>query len=180
MKTLKKAAAALAVSSVFACAAAAAGFEAGRGVANDLATGANARDVTFVPRGGGNAYGWQSYDLAVGATFLSWAVPNGESSVYGLRLNFGWGEYLDTYGLDAGFFSATARDFGGIATSALGHSVGGTMGGIQIGAVNIAHVAYGLQLGFVNFADDLHGVQLGVLNFNNTGLRCFPVLNVGF
>lgn len=180
MIALKKAAAAMAVSSVFAFSAAAAGFEAGQGVANDLATGANRRDVTFVQRGGGNSYGWQSYDLVVGATFLPWAVPNCESSVYGLRLNFGWGEYVATYGLDAGFFSATSRDFGGISANVFGHSVGGTMGGIQVGAVNVANVAYGLQLGFVNFAEDLHGVQLGALNFNNSGLKCFPIVNVGF
>ena len=35
--------------------ASAAGFEAGKGVANDLATGANERDVTFVERGGNNS-----------------------------------------------------------------------------------------------------------------------------
>ena len=40
-----------------AASAAAAGFAAGQGVANDLATGENERDVTFVQRGGGNDYG---------------------------------------------------------------------------------------------------------------------------
>lgn len=158
----------------------AAGFEAGQGVANDLATGANKRDVTFVERGGNNAYGWRSYDLALGVTVLPWAIPNFESSVYGLRMNFGWGKYVDTYGLDAGLYSASSRDFGGISANFIGNSVGETMGGLQVGAVNIAKVAYGLQIGFVNIASDLHGVQIGGLNFNNSGLKCFPVINVGF
>jgi len=162
-------------------AASAAGFEAGKGVANDLATGSNKRDVTFVERGGNNSYGWRSYDIAVGVTVLPWSIPNEECSVYGLRFNFGWGSYVDTYGLDFGLFSATARDFGGFTANVLGNSVDARMGGVQIGLVNIVRgSAYGLQVGAVNFAEDLHGVQIGVLNFNNTGLKCFPIINVGF
>ena len=161
--------------------ASAAGFEAGKGVANDLATGANKRDVTFVERGGNNSYGWRSYDVAVGVTVLPWSIPNEECSVYGLRLNFGWGSYVDTYGLDSGLFSVTKRNFGGFTATFVGNSVDATMGGVQIGAVNIVRgSAYGLQVGAVNFAEDLHGVQIGVLNFNNTGLRCFPIMNIGF
>ena len=158
-----------------------AGFEAGKGVANDLATGANQRDVTFVERGGNNSYGWQSYDIVLGVTVLPWSIPNEESSVYGLRLNFGWGAYAKTYGLDAGAFSSTTKDFGGIAANLVANSVGGTMGGIQVGGVNVVRgKAYGLQIAFVNFAEDLHGVQIGGLNFNNTGLKCFPIINMGF
>ena len=165
----------------FASAASAAGCEAGKGVANDLATGSNRRDVTFVERGGNNSYGWRSYDIAVGVTVLPWSIPNEECSVYGLRFNFGWGAYVDMYGLDSGFFSVTTRDFGGFTATVLGNSVDGRMGGVQIGLVNIVRgSAYGLQVGAVNFAEDLHGVQIGVLNFNNTGLRCFPIMNIGF
>ena len=144
----------------------AAGFEAGRGVANDLATGANERDVTFIERGGNNAYGWRSYDTAVGVTVLPWSIPNEESSVYGVRLNFGWGAFVDMRGLDSGLFSYTKRDFGGISLTLFGNYVGGTMKGVQVGVVN--------------FARDLHGVQIGVLNFNGTGVACLPILNVGF
>jgi len=178
---MKKAAFALALSVGAVFAADAARFNAGRGVANDRATGAGPNDVTFVTRGNGNAYGWRGWDMAVGATFLPWSFPNEESSVYGFRLNFGWGAYANTYGLDAGAFSFVTKDFGGIAANLVGNSVGGTMGGIQIGAVNIVRGrAYGLQIAFVNFAQDLHGVQIGGLNFNNTGLRCFPIVNMGF
>lgn len=174
-------AAAFCVAAVLASAASAAAFEAGRGVANDLATGSGRHDVTFIERGGNNTYGWRSYDIPLGVTILPWAIPNEECSVYGLRLNFGWGAYRDTFGLDAGVFSTCARDFGGIAVNLFGNAVGNQMCGIQIGGVNIVRgSAYGLQIGAVNFAADLHGVQLGFLNFNNTGLRCFPVLNVGF
>jgi len=177
-------------------AATAAGFEAGRGVANDLATGANERDVTFVERGGNNTYGWRSYDTVLGATFLPWSVPNEESSVYGVRINLGWGAFVNTSGLDLGLFSNTKRDFAGISTSVFGGCAGESMKGIQVGLVNIvggnayglqtAAVnvvnggAYGLQVGAVNFAQDLHGVQIGVLNFNATGVACLPVLNIGF
>ena len=171
----------LALSAMTASVGIAAGFEAGKGVANDLATGPNQRDVTFVERGGNNSYGWQSYDIVLGVTVLPWSIPNEESSVYGLRLNLGWGAYVDTYGLDAGLFSSCSRDFGGIAANFCGNLVGGTMGGIQVGAVNVVHgSAYGLQIAFVNFAEDLHGVQIGALNFNNSGLKCFPIINIGF
>ena len=172
---------ALGMSAGFVSASMSAGFEAGKGVANDLATGSNSRDVTFVERGGNNSYGWRSYDIAVGVTVLPWSIPNEECSVYGLRLNLGWGSYVDTYGLDAGFFSVTTRDFGGIAANFIGNSSDFTMGGVQIGAVNIVRGSvYGLQIGAVNFAEDLHGVQIGVLNFNNSGLKCFPILNIWF
>ena len=60
----------LALSAMTASVGIAAGFEAGKGVANDLATGANQRDVTFVERGGNNSYGWQSYDIVLGVTVL--------------------------------------------------------------------------------------------------------------
>jgi len=161
--------------------ASAARFEAGRGVANDRATGSGPNDITFVARGNGNEYGWRGWDMAIGGTVLPWSIPNDESNVYGLRLNFGWGKYAKTYGLDAGAFSATSKDFGGVAANLVGNSVENDMGGIQLGAVNVVRgSAYGLQVAFVNFAEDLHGVQIGVLNFNDTGLKCFPVVNIGF
>ena len=164
------------------CASAhAARFEAGRGIANDRATGAGPNDVTFVTRGNGNEFGWRGWDLAIGGTILPWTSPNDESSVYGLRLNLGWGAYANTYGIDAGAFSSVTHSFGGIAANFCGNVVGETMGGIQVGAVNIVRgSAYGLQIAFVNFAEDLHGVQIGGLNFNRTGLKCFPIINVGF
>ena len=161
--------------------ASSAGFEAGKGVANDLATGANERDVTFIERGGNNSYGWRSYDTVVGVTVLPWSIPNDESSIYGVSLNFGWGSFVDMYGLDFGLFSCTTRDFGGISLALFGNYVGGTTRCVQVGVVNVVDgSAYGLQAGVVNFAQDLHGVQIGVLNFNGTGVACLPILNVGF
>ena len=159
----------------------AARLESGKGVANDRARGEGPNDVTFVTRGNGNAYGWRGWDMAVGGTILPWSIPNEESSVYGLRLNLGWGSYANTYGLDAGAFSSCTKDFGGIAANFVANVVTGTMGGIQVGGVNVVRgKAYGLQIAFVNFAEDLHGVQIGGLNFNNTGLKCFPIINMGF
>ena len=159
----------------------AAKFEVGKGIANDRARGHNDdRDVTFYERGNGHAYGWRGWDMAIGGTILPWAVPNYESNVYGLRLNFGWGTYANTYGLDAGAFSSTSKEFGGIQANLCGNVVGGTAGGIQIGAVNVGREkVYGLQIAFVNFAEDLHGVQIGVLNFNRSGIT-LPIINAAF
>jgi hypothetical protein len=157
----------------------AAGLQAGKGVANTPATGDS--QVTFVTRGNGNQYGWRGWDMAVGLTILPWTLPNDESNVYGLRLNLGWGKYAKTYGIDLGAFSASRFEFGGIAANLFGNAVAGTMGGLQVGAVNVVKSgAYGVQIGFVNFAEDLNGVQIGALNFNASGVYCLPIINVGF
>ena len=158
--------------------AASAAWQAGKGIANDRATGANDRDVTFVKRGAGEGYGWRQYSLPVGLTVLPWSIPNFESSVYGLRVNLGWGEYDGTYGLDAGVFSSR-KTFGGISANVVGNYAADESMGIETGAVNIAGTMRGLQLGFVNFADCLYGVQIGVLNFNRSGIT-FPIINVGW
>lgn len=158
--------------------AANAAWKAGQGVANDRATGANDRDVTFVKRGAGDGYGWRQYALPIGVTFLPWSVPNFESSVYGLRINLGWGEYDGTYGLDSGVFSLR-KSFGGISANLFGNYATEASAGLETGAVNIAGTMYGLQVGFVNFADSLYGVQIGFLNFNRAGIA-FPMINVGW
>ena len=177
----RKIAAVAGMSLLAASAANAARFEAGRGVANDRTTGAGPNDVTFVTRGNGNEYGWRGWDMAIGGTILPWSIPNEESNIYGFRLNLGWGSYASTYGLDVGAFSSSTKNFGGIAVNLCGNVAAETMGGIQIGAVNVVRgQAYGLQIAFVNFAGDLHGVQIGGLNFNNTGARCLPLINAGF
>ena len=159
-------------------ATASAAWQAGQGIANDRATGANDRDVTFVKRGAGDGYGWRQYALPVGVTVLPWSIPNFESSVYGLRINLGWGEYDGTYGLDSGVFSSR-KAFGGISANLFGNYAEGVSAGLETGAVNIAGTMYGLQVGFVNFADSLYGVQIGFLNFNRAGI-VFPVINVGW
>jgi len=155
-----------------------AAWQAGTGIANDRAAGANDRDVTFVKRGAGNGYGWRQYALPIGLTVLPWSVPNFESSVYGLRVNLGWGEYAGTYGLDAGAFSSRKR-FGGISANFFGNYAAEESNGIETGAVNIAGTMRGLQIAFVNFAECLYGVQIGVLNFNRSGIA-FPIINVGW
>lgn len=159
-------------------AAASAAWQAGQGIANDRATGANDRDVTFVKRGAGEGYGWRQYSLPIGLTILPWSVPNFESSVYGLRVNLGWGEYDGTYGLDAGVFSSR-KTFGGISANFFGNYAADESMGLETGAVNIAGTMRGLQFGFVNFAERLYGVQIGVLNFNQSGIT-LPLINVGW
>ena len=161
-----------------AVASANAAWQAGKGIANDRATGANDRDVTFVARGAGEEYGWRQYALPIGLTVLPWSIPNDESSVYGLRVNLGWGRYHGTYGLDAGIFS-DRKSFGGISANLFGNFAEEDSSGIETGAVNIAGTMRGLQFGFVNVADRLYGVQIGVLNFNQSGIT-LPIINIGW
>lgn len=159
--------------------AGAAGWNAGQGIANDRAAGANKRDVTFVKRGGGNEYGYRQYSTPLGVTVLPWSMPNFESSVYGVRLNFGWGAYHGTYGLDSGVFSRS-KEFAGISWTVFGNYIENNATGIQAGLVNIANERMtGLQVGLVNFAGTLNGVQIGVLNFNAAQVT-LPVINIGW
>ena len=154
-------------------------FRPGEGVANDHATGANERDVVFVQRGGVNPYGYRSYDMAIGLTFLPWAVPNFESSVKGLRLNLGWGHYAGSYGIDVGTFSSSG-DFGGIAANVFGNAVDGDAAGLQVGLVNIVGGrSAGLQIGLVNYTSRLCGVQIGLLNIS-TEQWTLPIINAAF
>lgn len=153
-------------------------WQAGQGIANDHATGRNARDVTFVARDAGNGYGYRQYALPIGVTVLPWSIPNFECSVYGVRFNFGWGRYDATYGIDWGAFSAS-QAFGGIGANLFGNYVTGETAGLQAGFVNIGNTdVYGLQVGAVNFAGRLHGVQIGFLNFNQAGI-VLPLINAG-
>ena len=168
----------MAIAAGLAVAIANAAWQAGKGMANDRATGTNDRDVTFVTRGAGEEYGWRQYALPIGLTVLPWSLPNCESSVYGLRVNLGWGRYHGAYGLDAGVFS-DRKSFGGISANLFGNFAEEDSAGIETGAVNIAGTMRGLQFGFVNVADRLCGVQIGVLNFNQSGIT-LPIINIGW
>ncbi len=151
----------------------------GEGIANDHATGTAKRDVVFVARGGENGYGYRSYTTAIGLTFMPWAMPNSESTVKGLRLNFGWGRYAETYGIDAGLFSNSGA-FGGISGNLLGNAVSEDVAGIQAGLVNVAgRTASGVQIGLVNYAERLQGVQIGLLNMAATQWT-LPVINIAW
>ena len=159
--------------------AAVAQWQPGQGMANDRARGGNARDVVFVERGGGNPYGYRSYDTAIGLTVLPWSFPNEESSVRGLRLNFGWGYYAGTYGLDLGAFSSTG-EFRGLGANWIGHYAARDAKGLQVGLVNVTgHRAVGLQIGLVNYVERLEGVQIGLLNFA-TSQWTLPFINIGW
>ena len=75
----------------------------GEGVAND-----HAGNVSFVQRGGGNAYGFggsSQFFTPIGLTLLAWDIPSSISVVEGLRLNLGVGRFEKTYGVDVGAFS---------------------------------------------------------------------------
>lgn len=164
----------------FACASVAdAQFLAGRGIANDYATGKNPSDVQFVARGNGNPYGYRSYDMAIGGTILPWAIPNCESSVTGVRINLGWGFYERTTGFDTGTFSYSG-DASGLQINLLGNAATRDAIGIQIGLVNVVKKNdYGLQIGLINYADHLSGMQIGLLNFAKSQWT-LPILNIAF
>ena len=171
-----------AVAAGLATAVQAARFEAGKGVANDRATGAGPNDVTFVARGGENAYGYgvgRQYVTPLGLTILPWSIPNELSVVYGLRANFGFGRYERTYGIDAGAWS-TSGDFGGVAANLVGNYVERNAAGVQVGVVNfVSGEMAGVQIGVVNSARCLRGLQVGLANFNESGIF-FPIINFGF
>lgn len=165
----------------FASAAFADRFEAGKGLANDHATGAGPNDVTFVARGGGNAYGYgvgSQYTTPLGLTILPWSLPNELSVVYGLRANFGFGRFERMYGVDAGAWS-TSGEFGGVAANLVGNYVERDAVGVQVGVVNLVDgEAAGVQIGVVNSARRLRGLQIGLANFNDAGIF-FPLINFG-
>lgn len=153
-------------------------FAPGKGVANDHATGKKATDVVFVQRGGGNGYGYVSYDTAFGVTVFPWSLPNFESTVKGLRLNFGWGEHAGVYGLDTGLFAAS-KSFAGISATFLGTYTQEARG-LEVGLVNVTRgYTAGLQIGLVNSTDSLCGVQIGLLNFSWSQWS-MPIINVAF
>jgi len=150
----------------------------GSGVANDHAVGTRPTDVEFVQRGGGNGYGYVSYNTAIGATFLPWSLPNFESTVKGVRFNLGWGSHVGMYGLDTGLFG-TSESFRGVSATVLGAFTRDAKG-VEIGLVNVTdgHTA-GLQIGLVNATESLCGVQIGLLNFAWSQWS-IPIINAAF
>lgn len=124
----------------------------------------SARDLEFVARDAQNGYGYRQYIVPIGVTVLPWTFPNFESSVYGFRVNLGWGRYAKTYGIDGGVCS-------------FGKETAGLAGNL---ICNVAEDdVYGVQIGGVNYAGHLHGLQIGFLNFNRAGIA-FPLINIGF
>jgi len=152
-------------------------FRAGEGVAND-----HSGNVSFVTRGGANAYGYgvgRQYETPLGLTLLAWDMPNSLSIVKGLRLNIGCGRFECTYGVDAGLFSKSG-EFCGVAANLIGNFSERYADGLQCGLVNVAgSSAKGLQLGLFNRAQRLYGVQIGLINVNSSGI-VFPFVNVGW
>ena len=165
---------ALALAAFPACAA----FTPGEGVANDHALGDKPTDVVFVQRGGGNPYGYRSYDVPIGLTVFNWAAPNFESTVKGLRFNFGWGRHAGMYGLDTGAFGVSG-DFAGVSATLFGNYTGNAAG-LQVGLVNVVDGdASGVQIGLVNYTERLVGVQIGLLNFARSQWS-LPIVNIAW
>lgn len=150
----------------------------GEGVANDHAVGSKPTDVVFIQRGGGNAYGYKSYDTIFGVTVLPWSLPNFESSVKGVRLNFGWGSHAGMYGLDTGLVGVS-DSFAGLSATFLG-AFTHEAAGVQVGLVNVTDGrTSGLQIGLVNATESLAGVQIGLLNFAWSQWS-IPIINIAW
>jgi len=153
----------------------------GEGVANEPADGTHATNVAFVQRGGGNEYGFgigRQYVTPLGLTVLSWSLPNEMCLVRGVRANLGVGRYVETYGLDVGFWS-TSGAFRGLAGNVIGNFVDRDGTGLQVGLVNLVEGEFtGVQIGILNSTQHLRGMQVGLMNFNPRGIF-FPILNFG-
>ena len=105
------------------------------------------------------------------------AIPNEESYVNGLRLNFGWGSYKETNGLDLGLFSAGDKH-AVLGINVFGHYSTEYACGWEIGLVNVSNgTMAGLQTGLVNYADTLYGVQIGLINIARTQWS-IPIINI--
>lgn len=152
-------------------------FKAGEGIANN-----HWGNVSYVPRGGGNPYGYgagSSYVTPLGLTLIAWDIPNSMSVVKGVRLNLGCGRFERTYGVDLGLFSKSG-DFSGVAANVIGNFSERDATGLQLGVVNMVEgEVRGVQIGLVNKAGHLYGLQIGLVNFNPSGIT-FPILNFGF
>ena len=154
-------------------------IRAGEGIANTTADNRTVQNVEFIQRGGGAEYGYRGYEMPLGLTFLPWAAPNFESTVKGIRFNFGWGRHAGVYGLDLGVFGRSG-DFAGISADVFGNYTERDAAGIQMGLANVVEgTARGLQIGFVNYADRLEGVQIGILNFAATQWT-LPLINIAW
>lgn len=152
-------------------------FKTGEGVANN-----HSGNVSYVPRGGGNPYGYgagSSYVTPFGLTLIAWDFPNSMSVVKGVRANLGCGRFERTYGADLGLFSKSG-DFSGVAANIVGNFSERDATGLQLGIVNMVEGdVRGVQIGLVNKSGHLYGVQIGLINFNPSGIS-FPILNFGF
>ena len=153
-------------------------LQPGRGVANEgTIPGKADTRINFTARDAENGYGYSGYTVPIGLTILPWALPNQESYAKGLRLNFGWGSYKETTGLDLGLFSA-GEEHTILGINAFGHYSKNNACGCEIGLVNVAGgIMSGLQLGLVNYAGTLYGVQIGLVNVARTQW-CIPILNI--
>ncbi len=149
-------------------------LQLGGGVANEgVAPGKPDTRIDYSPRSDENGYGYRGYTVPVGFTFLPWAVPNQESYANGLRLNFGWGGYKETKGLDLGLFSA-GEEHCILGINVFGHYSENNAHGCEIGLVNVTgDTMTGLQVGLVDYADALYGGQIGLINISeNNSYGC--------
>ncbi|MBQ7176076.1 MAG: hypothetical protein IJS08_01575 [Victivallales bacterium] len=153
-------------------------LQLGGGVANEgVAPGKTDTRIEYSARSTESGYGYRGYTVPIGLTVLPWALPNQESYVTGLRMNFGWGSYKETIGLDLGLFSA-GEEHSVLGINAFGHYSKNDALGCEIGLVNVAGgTMAGLQIGLVNYADTLYGAQIGLINVARTQWS-IPIINI--
>lgn len=147
------------------------------GVANQQLP--NLVNVDYIARTPDSGYGYQDGYTPIGITFLAWACPNSSWDVNGMRLNFGWGAYRHTTGLDLGVFSASENSHA-LQINVFGNLANDTAQGVQIGLVNVGmKKTQGCQIGLINFTNHLQGAQFGLLNFN-LEMVTLPIFNFGW
>ena len=105
-------------------------------------------------------------------------VDNNTPEVTGLNLNFisaradkmvglqGAFAYSRAYSLRGvhGAIYSLAQDTRGVEWGFINHNTG-YIGGVQLGAVNLANEISGVQVGFFNKAESVKGVQFGFVNY---------------
>ena len=74
------------------------------------------------------------------------------------------------------FRAYTGGDFNGFFQASLFPRVGGSLNGLQFGALNqVGETTTGGQVGLVNWTGDLEGVQLGLVNIDASGQPLLPL-----
>ena len=123
----------------------------------------------------------KNYWLPLGVSLVSAPIqlPSPNHSVFGVMLNFGYGQVEDLSFLDIGVINNVTGVMSGLELAPV--NIAGTCVGLQVGAINVTDKTVGFQIGVINYTEDLHGLQLGAINMSMSGgALVFPLINFGF
>ncbi len=123
----------------------------------------------------------KNYWLPLGISLITPPIqlPSPNHSVFGVMLNFGYGQVEDLSFLDIGVINNVTGVMSGLELAPI--NIADTCVGLQVGAINVTDKTVGIQLGVINYTNDLHGLQLGAINMSMSGgALVFPIINFGF